>query len=131
GLQLQVTEGYAAAAAQAAYARARELHGPDAAPAALFPVLWGLWLYAKVRSELPQAQERADELLALARQLNDPDLALQAHQALGITALCRGLPAEALRHVEQAAALYDPVRHRSHAFLFGQDPGVICKGFGA
>src|SRR5262249_6421910 len=47
------------------------------------------------------------------------------------TALCRGEPAVAVRHTEQVEALYDPVRHRTHAFLFGQDPGVICKAYGA
>jgi predicted ATPase len=131
GLQLQVTEGYAAPAAEPAYSRARELcpREPDAAP--LFPVLWGLWLFHKVRSELPRAREMAEQLFALARRLNDPDLALQAQQALGLTALCRGEPAAALRHVEQVATLYDPNRHRTHAFLFGQDPGVICKAYGA
>jgi predicted ATPase len=63
--------------------------------------------------------------------MNDPDLALQAHQALGITAFCRGQNESSLQHVEQAAALYDPARHRTHSFQFGQDPGVICKAFGA
>jgi len=29
------------------------------------------------------------------------------------------------------AALYDADRHRKHANLFGQDPGVICKAYGA
>jgi adenylate cyclase len=129
GLQLQVTEGYAAPSAAAAYERARQLC--TSSERALFPVLWGLWLVRKVRSELPRAAELAEELLALARRLQDPDLALQAHQALGLTALCRGAPAESLRHVEQVAALYDRERHRPHAFLFGQDPGVICKAYGA
>jgi predicted ATPase len=131
GLQLQVTYGYAADAAKEAYTRARELCPQAGGPAALFPILWGLWLFHKVRSELPKAQEMAEELLALARQFEDPDLALQAHQALGMTAFCRGKPDAALRHVEQAAALYDEQRHRTHAFLFGQDPGVICKAYGA
>jgi len=27
--------------------------------------------------------------------------------------------------------LYDPAQHREHSFQFGQDPGVICKAFGA
>jgi predicted ATPase/predicted Ser/Thr protein kinase len=132
GLQLQVTEGYAAPGAKAAYCRARELcEQSDASAAPPFPVLWGLWLFHKVRSELSRAQELAGELLSLSRRESDPNLALQAHQALGITALCRGEPAAALDHVEQAAALYDPDRHRTHSFLFGQDPGVICKAFGA
>lgn len=131
GLQLQVTEGYAAPAAEQAYRRARELYpqAPDAAP--LFTILWGLWLFSKVRSDLPQAQVMADELYALARRENDPDLELQAHQALGMTAFCRGEPAAAVRHVEQAVRLYDPGRHRTHAFLFGQDPAVMCKAYGA
>src|SRR5262249_11422508 len=39
--------------------------------------------------------------------------------------------AAALRHVERVFALYDPVRHRPHSGLFGQDPGVICLAYGA
>src|SRR5262249_29649056 len=62
---------------------------------------------------------------------NDSDLALQAHQAMGMTAFCRGEPVAAIRHVEHAGALYDPNRHRTHSFMFGQDPEVICKSFGA
>jgi predicted ATPase len=131
GLQLQVTEGYAADAAGQAYRRARALSPQAHGSATPFSVLWGLWLFHKVRSELATAQELADELLAVARELNDPDLALQAYQALGLTALCRGAPVAALEHVEQVAALYDSDRHRPHAFLFGQDPGVICKAYGA
>lgn len=129
GLQLQVTEGYAARSAEIAYERARALCA--ASHDKLFPVLWGLWLVRKVRSELHRAEILAHELLDLARELNAPDLGMQAHQALGLTALCRGRPADALQHVEQVATLYDPERHRHHAFVFGQDPGVICKAYGA
>jgi predicted ATPase len=28
-------------------------------------------------------------------------------------------------------ALYDPQQHRSHAFVYGQDPGVACQSFAA
>jgi adenylate cyclase len=48
-----------------------------------------------------------------------------------MTALCRGEQSTALRNVEQVAALYDPDRHRAHAAMFGQDPGVMCKAYGA
>jgi predicted ATPase len=48
-----------------------------------------------------------------------------------MTAFCRGLPAVSLEHVEQAAALYHRESHTVHAAEFGQDPGVICKAFGA
>jgi predicted ATPase len=131
GLQLQITQGYAAPAALSAYSRARDLclRWPEAADE--FPVLWGLWLCHKVRSELDKAQQDAEELFAIARQTSDPALALQAHQALGMTALCRGEQTTALRNVEQVAALYDPDRHSAHAAMFGQDPGVMCKAYGA
>jgi adenylate cyclase len=128
GLQLQVKHGYAEPAAKLAYERARRLCRDGRA---LFPVVWGLWLFHKVRSELATAQRLADELYSLARLSNDPDLALQAHQAQAMTAFCRGIPATSLGHVEQAAALYHRESHRRHAFEFGQDPGVICKAFGA
>jgi predicted ATPase/tRNA A-37 threonylcarbamoyl transferase component Bud32 len=131
GLQFQLTEGYASDPAKQAYDRARELCQATGASKTLFPILWGLWLHYKVRSQLPRAQEFADELLAQARTLNNPDLALQAHQALGMTALCRGEPGTCLRHVEQVATIYNPARHGEHAALFGQDPSVMCKSFGA
>jgi serine/threonine protein kinase/predicted ATPase len=130
GLQLQVKHGYAEPTAKLAYERARRL-SHEAADGPHFSVLWGLWLFHKVRSELATAQRLADELYHLARQANNPDLALQAHQALAMTAFCRGLPATSLSHVEQAAALYYPESHTVHADEFGQDPGVICKAFGA
>jgi predicted ATPase len=37
----------------------------------------------------------------------------------------------ARKHLEQGVALYDPRQHRSHAFVYGQDPGVFCRSFGA
>ena len=33
--------------------------------------------------------------------------------------------------MEQGIALYDPQQHRSHAFLYGQDPGVTCLSYAA
>src|SRR5438552_3285071 len=47
------------------------------------------------------------------------------------TAKPPGSPAAAVQHVEHAAALYDPNRHQAHSFLFGQDPDIICKAYGA
>jgi predicted ATPase len=131
GLALQLIEGFAAPAAKEAYCRARELCAKAPASAAHFPVTWGLWLFHKVRSDLTHALELAEELRSLAKAHGEPALLLQAQQALTITALCRGEPSAALRHMEHAATLYDPARHRSHSSRFGQDPGVACKSFGA
>jgi predicted ATPase len=131
GVQLQVTQGYAAPAGEQAYARARALCQQLSDSTYLFPVLWGLWLYHKVRSELPKAREMAGQLYALAEQVKAPEQILQAHQALTVTSLCLGDLAASREHMELGAALYDPERHRSHTFLYGQDPGVSCLAIGA
>jgi predicted ATPase len=131
GLQLQLTEGFAAQEARHAYARARELCAQVPESPLLYPVLWGLFLYHKARSELATARELAGELHALAEQKGDPGLTLQSHQAFAVTTLCLGEPAATRDHMGQAEALYDPLRHQSHTFLFGQDVGLACKAFGA
>jgi predicted ATPase len=131
GVQLQVTQGYAAPEGEQAYARARALCGQLNDTAQLFPALWGLWLFHKVRSELSKAWEMAGQLFALAEQVQDLALILQSHQALTVTALCLGDLATSRAHMERGTALYDPQRHRSHTFLYGQDPGVACLAIGA
>jgi predicted ATPase len=131
GMQLQVTQGYAAAAAEPTYTRARELCQRLQENEPLFAVLWGLWLFHKVRSELDQARTLAEQLVAQAGRVADPALVLQSHQALVVTSLCLGEPAAARAHMEQGTALYDPRRHRGHTFRYGQDPGVACRAIGA
>jgi predicted ATPase len=132
GMQLQVTQGFAAPEAERAYARARELcELMQEDPSLLFPVLWGLWLIYKVRSELVKAQELAERLLSLAQKAQDPAQLLQARQALAVTSLCLGVPAATRGHMEQGIALYDPERYTRHTYLYGQDPGVACLAFGA
>jgi predicted ATPase/predicted Ser/Thr protein kinase len=131
GLQLQVTEGYAAAPAREAYARARDLCHRSGEVGLLFPILWGLWLYSKVRSELPAARALAEELAALAVRLGDPALEVQAHQAFAVTTLCLGEPAATVAHMDEGLSLYDPKRHAWHIARYGLDPGVACQAFGA
>jgi serine/threonine protein kinase/predicted ATPase len=131
GMQLQVTQGYAAPEAERTYARARILceQMPETLP--LFQVLWGLWLFYKVRSQLEKARELAERLFSLAQGAQDPSQLLQARQALSVTSLCLGDPAATREHMEQGVALYDPKRHQGHTLLYGQDPGVACLAFGA
>src|SRR5262249_11956440 len=131
GMQLQVTQGYAAPEAEPTYARARLLCEQMQEAPPLFPVLWGLWLFHKVRSELGKARERAGQLFTLAQGAQDPAQLLQARQALAVTSLCLGDPPATREPMEQGVALYDPQRHRSHTHLYGQDPGVACLAFGA
>jgi predicted ATPase len=79
--------------------------------------------------ELRTARELGEHLLTLAQQVGDPALLLEAHYALGNTLNYLGEFAVAQRHLAQGIALYDPQQHRSHAFRYGNDPGVVCRSY--
>jgi predicted ATPase len=131
GPALRATKGYAAPDVERAYARARELCQHVGETAQLFPVLWGLLLFYLVRAELQTAYTLAQQLFGLSQRQHDPDLLLEAHIALGMTLFQLGELASAREHLEHGMALYNPQQHRTHAFLYGQDPGVFCLSYGS
>ena len=127
GPALQATRGHATREVEENYARARQL--ADAAGAAVprFQARWGLWLVASHRASAATALASAQELLAIAEQLDDPALRLEGHHALWPVLVWQGSARAARQHLDQGIALYDKARHRSHAFLYGgHDPGVCC-----
>jgi predicted ATPase len=130
GMQLQVTHGYAAPEAERAYDRACVLCDQVQQAPPLFLVLWGLWMYHEVRSDLVQSRELAGRLLALAQNAQDQDLVLQARLALTVTSFSLGDLAATREHAAQGVALYSPSRHTSQTYLYGQEPGVGCLAFG-
>jgi predicted ATPase len=131
GPALAATRGYAAPEVTRTYVRARELcRAVGATTPQVFPALWGLWETYLVRSELESARELGEQLVALAREVDDPALLLVAHDALGVTYQLLGAPAAARTHLEHAIALYRVDHHRSMAQLYGQeDPGTTCRAF--
>jgi predicted ATPase/predicted Ser/Thr protein kinase len=131
GVQLQVSQGYAATEAEHTYARARTLCEQVQDAAALFRVSWGLWMFYYVRPDLGKAQELADQLIRLAQKAQDPDQLLQARQALSTTSFSLGNPAATREQMEQGIALYDLKRHSSHTDIYGQDPAVVYLAFGS
>ena len=132
GVSLIATRGYAASEVQYAYARARDLCGQLGEAPELSRVLSGLWEFYATRAEIQTAYELAEQFLNLAQQLGDPALLLEAHQLLGVNLFYRGELISAQSHLEQAIALYDPLQHRSHAFLYGgADPGVVSLAYAA
>ena len=134
GVNMQVTQGCAAPAVEHVYARAEALlRASDAAGDInrTFPLLWGVWVFHKVRSDLRQADLLARKLLDLARQAGDDALIMQAHQAMCVTALCLGNPRLTVDHMRQAERVYDPKRHATNTPVYGQDPGVATLALGA
>ena len=127
GPALMATKGWAASEVGKAYTRARELCQQVGETSQLFPVLWGLWTFYDVRGEFQKSYELGEQLLSLARSVQDPALLLEAHVALGYTLHFLGEFIPAREHLEQGVALYDPQQHRALAVLYGgADPGVYC-----
>jgi predicted ATPase len=124
GPPLMVTKGNAGPEIERTYLRAHELCQKVGDLSQCFSALWGLW-YCQL--DIGKVQDLAGQLLVLAGKAQDPGLLLEAYHALGPSYLYAGDLANALAHLEQGIALYDPREHRSYAARFaGHDPGVCC-----
>ncbi len=126
GTPLVASRGIASPEVGKVYARARELCRQAGEAPQLFPVLWGLWVFYTARADHEVARELADQCLRLAEKARDSDLLLEAHHAMGVTLTALAEFAPALEHLDQVIVNYDPARHGSFAFLYGQDPKVAC-----
>jgi predicted ATPase len=125
------TRGYAAPEVGTTFERAHELcrHVPDTSR--LFRVLRGLWFFAFQRADLRKARSRARELLQVAARERDASGLVEGHRIMATTWFHLGNFSRAFRHVQRGLALYDAERQSSHAFVYGQDPGVCCHAWHA
>jgi len=126
GAPLIAVKGFAAPEVQKAYGRARELCQQVGETPQLFPVLWGLYAFHLVRAELQTTRDIAEKFLSLAQSVQNSALLVEAHRAVGVTLFYLGELLLAREHLQEGIALYDPHQHRSHAFVYGFDPKVIC-----
>ena len=131
GAVLTAVKGQSSPETERAYARSRELCEQVGETSQLFPVLYGLWRFYLVQAEFQAARELAEQLFSLAQRVQDTAFLLEAHRAMGATIFWLGEMVPARAHLEQGMALYDPRKHRSHAFVYGQDPAIMCRGFAA
>jgi predicted ATPase len=119
-------KGFGASEVERAFFRARELCRQVGDTPQLFLVLRGLAAFYLVRADYKITQELGEQSLRLAQHLQEPLLLVGAHLERGGTLFSLGEFVQALKHLEQGIALYDPQKYRSHAFLHGQDLGVSC-----
>jgi len=126
GSVLLATKGYGAPEVRQTYDRARVLCQQIGETPQLFQVLWGLGRFYLVRTPLQTCRELGEQLLNLAQQRQDPELLLEARNSLGAASSHMGELSQAQAHLEKGFALYDPQQHRSHALIYGQDPGTVC-----
>jgi len=101
--------------------RALPGHGRDR-----FLATWGLWFNATVGARWAEASELADQLLSIARELDNSDLLLEAYHAK-VPMLMR-LPdfAGMTETAHEVFRLYDRNRHRDHAYYFGGHDSRMC-----
>ena len=131
GVPMTATKGFAAQEVENVYARARELCQHLGDKAQLFRVLRGLWLFYLVRAELKTAHEIGMVLLGLADKAQESSLILQANLVLGLTLFYLGEFKLAKKHFEQGIEIYNPKEHQELAYVYGDDPGVVCLTYSA
>ena len=132
GPVLMAAKGYASSELESTYLRARDLCEQLGDQAQLFAVLLGLWrVYIAGPEKIHIARQLGERLLTSAQSQHDPQLLLEAHYAMGFTLYTLGEFSTSLEHSQRAIALYEPEQHRSHAILYGQDPGVVCRDMAA
>ena len=85
----------------------------------LVPVLVGLWRFLLVRPQLHTARELGETLLRLAQHADDPELAVIAHYALGVTWLWLGALPAARMHLEEGLARFTPAQRHAPVFRMG------------
>jgi predicted ATPase len=123
GLALFAIKGFAAAEAERAFTRAREICERLGDPPELFSASFGLWAVYYLRGELHVAYAYAEQLMRRAEVSGDSALLISAHIALGDTLSSRGKPVLAMEHLDLALSLYDPERHL-HLTVFDGDARV-------
>jgi predicted ATPase len=119
--------GYAAPEVETSYRRARELCRELGDPPELVPVLHGLWTYHVVRAQHDDALALGEQVLHLGGATGDDGLLLQGDMDVGWSHFFLGELEQAREHLERVLALYDPERHNSHVFTYGDDPATSAR----
>ena len=96
---------------------------------ALFKSVWGLWYNANIARDLDDAGAFAQELVVIAEQSGDEDLALEASHCRWSSALFSADYRRCMADARHGAQLYDRHRHHALGLVFGgHDPGVCAFG---
>ena len=91
-----------------------------------FLATWGLWFNATISARWTEASELADELLEIARELDNSDFLLEAYHAK--VPMMMRVPdfAGMTETAHEVFRLYSRDRHRDHAYYFGGHDFRMC-----
>jgi predicted ATPase/predicted Ser/Thr protein kinase len=128
---LSATRGWSSPEMVTVCTRARELCRQFRETPQLFQALFFLTSVHTIRGELSIALELADQYRSMVERADDPLSKAMAHFILGYLHVFIGDFREALEHCEQVIAFYDPRKHGTLGYVYGQDPGVSCLAWSA
>ena len=129
GPALMSVHGWSAPEVGETIERAGEVGRRLDSSAALAPSIAGLWLFNIARGRLDKGEENSDHLFRISRELDDPEILLQAYHSAWPIRWFRAQFAEADNHIKAGLALYDEERHAHHrAVYLGHDPAVCALG---
>jgi class 3 adenylate cyclase/predicted ATPase len=114
-------------AAQRAVELSRKVGGADQRP--LVRALFGLSLTYSARGKIRVGREVAEQMLAVAGRLQEPEPLAYAHNLMGNTLFWLAELGTARMHLENGIALYQPEWSRSLAFRFGFNCASTCHFF--
>ena len=91
-----------------------------------FLASWGMWFHATTSGRGGEAAALSDELISIARELDNSDFLLEAYHAK-VPMLLRMADFAGLNEAAQEVVrLYDRERHRDHAYYFGGHDSRMC-----
>jgi class 3 adenylate cyclase len=126
----QIGIGPASAESAANYERALTLARTLGRERERFLATWGIWFNRTMTGRSPEALALADELVTVARELNDSDLLVEAYHAKMPGLLRTGDLTAMMEAAQEVIRLYDREQHRDHAYYFGgHDSRVCAQGF--
>ena len=127
GVPLRATKGYAATEVEQTYKRALNCASRWGRLRSSSRCCTDCLRFISCGQSYKTAHELAEQLLSVAQTPARPGAPPRGPPGTGADLVpSRGEFALAREHFEQGIALYDPQKHRSHAFAYAGDPGVIC-----
>jgi class 3 adenylate cyclase/tetratricopeptide (TPR) repeat protein len=125
GPALMCVHGWAAAEVGEVVERAADVGRRLESSQELVPSIANLWIFHYANGRLDAAEKISEDLLRIARELNSPEVLLQAHHTAWPVRWGRGALTEAVEHIDAGLALYDEERHAHHRYHYlGHDPAV-------
>ncbi len=112
--------------AERAYTRALHLCRQLTHTSHLFTVLWGLHEVALYRTDYAASVELAEQCLAIAAELGDAGLQLEAHHAAWGPYYFLGEFDKAMAHMRAGLALYDRQAHEALSAEYGVHDACAC-----